>query len=134
MAVTAAAYLLGMGALLGGAGEQIVLLSHLLFAKRILAVSTVFSLAEHVALASILIGKMLTSTGLVAAESSIYVLSAIFPGSDEASFSLASLVALVRREWNEPALWEQLQQRRHGILEIGKAPIVWGALKGVTYE
>ena len=62
-----------MGALLGGAGE-IVLLSHLLFAKRNLAVSTVFSLAEHVALASILIGKMLTSTGLVAAESSIDVL------------------------------------------------------------
>ena len=122
-----------MGALLGGAGE-IVLLSHLLFAKRNLAVSTVFSLAEHVALASILIGKMLTSTGLVAAESSIDVLSAIFSGSDEASFSLASFVALARREWNEPALWEQLQQKRHSILEIGKALIAWGALQGVTYE
>lgn len=99
-----------------------------------LTVSTVFSLAEHVALAPILLGETLTSTSLVAAESSIDVLSAIFPGSDEASFSLASFVALVRREWNEPALWEQLPQKRYSIMEIGKALIAWGALQGVTHE
>lgn len=96
--------------------------------------STVFSLAEHVALAPILLGETLTSTSLVAAESSIDVLNAIFPGSDEASFSLASFVALVRREWNEPALWEQLPQKRYSVMEVCKALIAWGALQGMTHE
>ncbi|THH05489.1 hypothetical protein EW145_g4766 [Phellinidium pouzarii] len=98
------------------------------------AVSVVFTLAEHVALAPILIGETLTSTSLVAAESSIDVLSAMFPGSDEASFSLASFVALVKREWNNPVLREQLPRERYSITEIGKALIAWGSLQGVTHE
>ncbi|KAI5119748.1 hypothetical protein M0805_004080 [Coniferiporia weirii] len=111
-----AGYPFGVGPVLGG------------------AVSVVFTLAEHVALAPILFGETLTSTSLVAAESSIDVLSAMFPGSDEASFSLASFAALVKREWNEPALWEQLPQERYSITEIGQALIAWGALQGVTDE
>lgn len=97
-------------------------------------VHVAFSLAEQMALAPILLGEALTSTSLVAAESSIDVLSAIFPGSDEASFSLASFVALVKREWNEPAYWEQLPKERYSVTEVAKALVAWGALQGVTYE
>ena len=45
---------------------------------------------EFVALAPILLGESLTSTSLIAAHSSLSILTAIFPGSDEASFSLTS--------------------------------------------
>ncbi|KAH8115793.1 hypothetical protein DFH11DRAFT_1876939 [Phellopilus nigrolimitatus] len=114
--VGVAGYPFGVGPVLGG------------------AVSVAFTLAEHVALAPILIGESLTSTSLVAAESSIDVLSTFFPGSDEASFSLASFVALVKREWNEPALHDQLPQERYSVTEVGKALIAWGALQGVTHE
>ena len=99
-----------------------------------LLVYTAFSIAEQIALAPLLIGESITSTSLVAAESSIDVLSAIFPGSDEASFSLASFVALVKREWNQPALDEHLPRDRYSVAEVAKALVAWGALQGVTHE
>lgn len=85
-------------------------------------------------MAPILLGETFTSTSLVAVESGIDLLSTIFPGSDEASFSLASFVTLVRREWNEPAMRDQLPEKKYGITEIGKALIAWAALQGVTVE
>ncbi|KAL5530744.1 hypothetical protein ACEPAF_7002 [Sanghuangporus sanghuang] len=115
-AVGVVGYPFGVGALLGG------------------AVSGAFSLVEQVALAPILLGETLMSTTLVAAESSIDVLSAIFPGSDEASFSLASFVSLVKREWNEPSYRSQLPSERYSVAEIALALVAWGALQGVTHE
>ena len=99
-----------------------------------MSVYTAFSIAEQIALAPLLIGESITSTSLIAAESSIDVLSAIFPGSDEASFSLASFVALVKREWNQPALDEHLPRDRYSVAEVAKALVAWGALQGVTHE
>lgn len=98
------------------------------------AASAVISLAEQIALAPILLGETVTSTSLVAAGSSIDILSSFFPGSDEASFSLASFVTLVRREWNDPALGHQLPEERYSVAEIGRALIAWAALQGVTQE
>ncbi|EPQ59724.1 alpha/beta-hydrolase [Gloeophyllum trabeum ATCC 11539] len=98
------------------------------------AVSSVITLIEQIALAPIVLGETITSTSVIAAHSSINVLSAIFPGSDEASFSLASFVELVRREWNDPVLRECLPERRYGVTEIAKALVAWGALQGVTEE
>lgn len=98
------------------------------------AVSAVISVAEHVALAPILMGETITSTSLVAAQSSIDALSAMFPGTDEPSFSLASFVTLVRREWNEPALRDHLPEERYSVREIASALVAWGALQAVTQE
>lgn len=109
-------YPIGLGPVLGG------------------AVSLAFTLAEQVALAPILLGETITSTSLVAVESGIDILSSIFPGSDEASFSLASFATLVKREWNDPAMRDQLPEKKYGITEIGKALVAWAALQGVTFE
>jgi sn1-specific diacylglycerol lipase len=96
------------------------------------AFSSAISLAENLALLPILIGESITSTSLVAAHSSVNVLSSIFPGSDEASFSLASFVTLVRREWR--AEDAALPAERYGITEVAAALVAWGALQGVTAE
>ncbi|KAI0772559.1 alpha/beta-hydrolase [Trametes elegans] len=106
----------GAGALLGG------------------AVSSAISAVEFVALAPILLGETITSTSLVAAHSSLSMLTTIFPGSDEASFSLASFVGLVRREWNEPAESEGLPEERYGVGEVLRALAGFAALQGVTSE
>ncbi|KAI0352780.1 alpha/beta-hydrolase [Trametes cingulata] len=98
------------------------------------AVSSVISAVEFVALAPILLGETITSTSLVAAQSSLSMITAIFPGSDEASFSLASFVGLVRREWNEPAASEGLPEERYGLGEVLKALAGFAALQGVTSE
>ncbi|KAI0329928.1 alpha/beta-hydrolase [Cubamyces sp. BRFM 1775] len=98
------------------------------------AVSSAISAVEFVALAPILLGETITSTSLVAAHSSLSLLTTIFPGSDEASFSLASFVGLVRREWNEPAESEGLPEERYGLGEILKALAGFAALQGVTSE
>ncbi|KAI0366229.1 alpha/beta-hydrolase [Pilatotrama ljubarskyi] len=98
------------------------------------AVSTVISAVEFVALAPILLGETVTSTSLVAAQSSLSMITTIFPGSDEASFSLASFVGLVRREWNEPAASEGLPEERYGLGEVLKALAGFAALQGVTSE
>ena len=98
------------------------------------AVSSAISAVEFFALAPILLGETITSTSLVAAHSSLSLLTTIFPGSDEASFSLASFVGLVRREWNEPAESEGLPEERYGLGEILKALAGFAALQGVTSE
>jgi sn1-specific diacylglycerol lipase len=98
------------------------------------AVSTVVSFAEQLTLAPIHFGEYITSTSLLAAHSSINVLSIIFPGSSEASFSLASFITLVKREWNEPPFSEHLPDRKFGVTSIARALIAWVALQGVTQE
>ncbi|KZT20637.1 alpha/beta-hydrolase [Neolentinus lepideus HHB14362 ss-1] len=98
------------------------------------AVSSAISLVEQIALAPIALGETITSTSVIAAHSSISVLSAIFPGSDEASFSLASIVELVRREWNDPLLREYLPEEKYGVTDIARALVAWSALQGVTKE
>ena len=89
---------------------------------------------EFVALAPILLGESITSTSLIAAHSSLSILTTIFPGSDEASFSLASFVGLVRREWNEPAESEGLPEERYGLGEVLRALAGFAALQGVTSQ
>ncbi|KLO05140.1 alpha/beta-hydrolase [Schizopora paradoxa] len=98
------------------------------------AASSFISLVEQVALAPILLGETITSTSIVAAESGIDTLASFFPGSDEASFSLASFVTLVKREWNDPALRHELPEQRFSVTEVAKALISWAALQGVTQE
>jgi sn1-specific diacylglycerol lipase len=97
-------------------------------------VSTVLRLAEQITLAPIFFGEYITSTSLIAAHSSINVLSVIFPGSSEASFSLASFITLVKREWNEPLHGENLPEKQFGLTQIARAIVAWVALQGVTQE
>ena len=98
------------------------------------AVSSAISAVEFVALAPLILGESITSTSLVAAHSSLSMLTTIFPGSDEASFSLASFVGLVRREWNEPAESEGLPEERYGLGEVLRALAGFAALQGVTSQ
>ncbi|KZT66992.1 alpha/beta-hydrolase [Daedalea quercina L-15889] len=98
------------------------------------AVSTAISAVESLALAPILIGETLTSTSLVAAHSTLSALTTVFPGSDEASFSLASFVQLVRREWSEPVESDGLPEERYGVVKIAKALMGWATLQGATSE
>ncbi|KAJ7667515.1 hypothetical protein DFH06DRAFT_1085057 [Mycena polygramma] len=99
------------------------------------AISTVLSFAEQIALAPIFFSEYITSTSLLAAHSSINLLSAIIPGSSEASFSLSSFITLVKRELKNPAAGESLPEKHNfGITQIGRAVIAWVALQGVTQE
>ena len=98
------------------------------------AVSSAISAVEFVALAPLILGESIASTSLIAAHSSLSVLATIFPGSDEASFSLTSVVGLVRREWNEPAESEGLPEERFGVGEVLRALAGFAALQGVTAE
>ncbi|KAG0698271.1 hypothetical protein DFH29DRAFT_942198, partial [Suillus ampliporus] len=61
-------------------------------------------------------------------------LSVIFPGSSEASFSLASFIDLVKREWDHPGSDEHIPGRRYGVTEVARALVAWVALQGVTHE
>lgn len=96
--------------------------------------STVISLAEQLTLAPIFLSEYVTSTSLIAAHSSINVLSVIFPGSSDASFSLASFITLVRREWSDPAPGGSVPEKPYGITKIARAIVAWVALQGVTQE
>ncbi|KAJ7087313.1 hypothetical protein B0H15DRAFT_843485 [Mycena belliarum] len=98
------------------------------------ALSTVLSLAEHIALAPIFLSEYITSTSLLAAHSSINLLSAIIPGSSEASFSLSSFITLVKRELTQPAAGESLPTKQFGITQLARAIVAWVALQGVTQE
>ncbi|KAF9268403.1 alpha/beta-hydrolase [Marasmius fiardii PR-910] len=98
------------------------------------AVSTVLSLAEQITLAPIHLSEYITATSFLAAHSSINVLSTIFPGSSEASFSLASFITLVKREWTEPMDGGRLPSKQYGIAQVGRAIVAWVALQGVTQE
>lgn len=100
------------------------------------AVSTALTLAEQLALAPIFLSEYLTSTSLIAAHSSINVLSVIFPGSSDASFSLASFISLVRREWTNPEDGQHLPENssQFGVTKVARAIVAWVALQGVTQE
>ncbi|KAF8075891.1 hypothetical protein FPV67DRAFT_1469670 [Lyophyllum atratum] len=98
------------------------------------AVSTVITFAEQITLAPIFLSEYVTSTSLIAAHSSINVLSTIFPGSSDASFSLASFITLVRREWSYSDEDENFPKNRYGITQIARAIVAWVALQGVTQE
>jgi hypothetical protein len=98
------------------------------------AVATAITLAEQLTLAPLHIGEYITSGSLLAAHSSINVLSVIFPGSSEASFSLASFFTLVKREWNDPNSAIHLPDRKFGFTEMARAIVAWVALQGVTQE
>ncbi|KAJ7229092.1 hypothetical protein GGX14DRAFT_416658, partial [Mycena pura] len=98
------------------------------------AVSTVLSVAEQLALAPIFFSEYITSTSLLAAHSSINLLSAIFPGSSEAAFSLSSFINLVKRELTHPAAGESLPEKQFGITQLARAIVSWVALQGVTQE
>ncbi|TFK22200.1 alpha/beta-hydrolase [Coprinopsis marcescibilis] len=97
------------------------------------AVSAVLSIAEQITLAPIHLGEYITNTSLLAAHSSINVLSCFFPGSSEASFSLASFIDLVRREWNPPNQ-SNLPKAQYGITQVARAIVGWVALQGATQE
>ncbi|KAF8629600.1 hypothetical protein AX15_003345 [Amanita polypyramis BW_CC] len=98
------------------------------------AVSTAFTLAEQITLAPIHLSEYIATTSLLAAHSSINVLSVIFPGSSDASFSLASFITLVKREWSQPLLSGDLPERQYGITQVARAIIAWVALQGITQE
>jgi hypothetical protein len=97
-------------------------------------VATTISLVEQLTLAPIFLSEYVTSTSLIAAHSSINVISAIMPASSETAFSLASFITLVRREWNEPALCGNLPDKCCGVTHIARALVSWIALQGVTQE
>lgn len=96
------------------------------------AVHSAFTFAEQLVLAPIHVSEYLTSTSLMAAHSSINVLSVIFPGSNEASFSLASFITLVRREWLD--LDSISPVINYGLTQVARAVVAWVALQGVTQE
>ncbi|KDR74509.1 hypothetical protein GALMADRAFT_250502 [Galerina marginata CBS 339.88] len=98
------------------------------------AVSTVLTVAEQITLAPIHLSEYMTSTSLLAAHSSINVLSAIFPGSSDASFSLASFIGLVRREWGTEGSGGNLPETQYGITQVARAIVGWISLQGVTQE
>lgn len=98
------------------------------------AASAAVNSLESVFLAPLLLGETFTSTSLVAAHSSLSILATIFPGSDEASFSLASFIELVRREWSDPAAPESLPEERYTPAQVAKALVAWATLQGVTSE
>lgn len=98
------------------------------------AVSAALSVVEQITLAPILLSESITSTSLTAAFSSLNLLSTVFPDSDEASFSLASFVQLVRREWTDPAGKEALPEKRYSVIQVAKALMAWAALQGLTSQ
>lgn len=97
------------------------------------AVSTVFNVAEQFTLAPIYLGEYITSTSVLAAHSTINALSVIFPGSNEASFSLVAFIDLVRREWRQ-AEDPQRPEKHYGLTKVAWAIVGWVSLQGVTQE
>ncbi|PPQ81087.1 hypothetical protein CVT25_014550 [Psilocybe cyanescens] len=98
------------------------------------AVSTALTIAEQITLAPIHLSEYITSTSLLAAHSSINVLAIIFPGSSDASFSLASFIDLVRREWTVQNADGTVPERQYGITQVARAIVGWVSLQGVTQE
>jgi sn1-specific diacylglycerol lipase len=93
----------------------------------------VISFCEKVTLAPIFLSEYVTTTSLIAAHSSINVLSVIFPGSSDASFSLASFITLVRREWFAGD-FPGAPEKQYGIMKVARGIVAWVALQGVTQE
>lgn len=96
--------------------------------------SSALTLAEQITLAPIHIGEYITNTSFIAAHGSINVLSVIFPGSSEASFSLTSFISLVRREWKQSYHNGEAIANQYGVTQIARAIVAWAALQGVTQE
>ncbi|KAH7921707.1 alpha/beta-hydrolase [Leucogyrophana mollusca] len=118
-----------------GAFDRVVFGGHTVTAPVIEgAVSTAITFAERLTLAPIFFGEYISSASLRAAHSSIDILSVIFPGSSEASFSLASFITLVKREWDSPGFTANMPDKRYGLTEVVRALVAWVALQGVTQE
>ncbi|KIO03045.1 hypothetical protein M404DRAFT_146492 [Pisolithus tinctorius Marx 270] len=99
------------------------------------AVASAINFAEALTLAPIFLGEYISAASLRVAHSSIDILSIIFSGSTEASFSLVSFIHLVKREWYNPAAPKgSIPRKNYGIREVGKAIVAWVALQGVTQE
>ncbi|KAH9483004.1 Diacylglycerol lipase-beta [Psilocybe cubensis] len=98
------------------------------------AVSTALTIAEQITLAPIHLSEYITSTSLLAAHSSINVLAVIFPGSSDASFSLASFIDLVRREWTVQNADGTVPGNQYGLTQVARAIVGWVSLQGVTQE
>lgn len=96
------------------------------------AVASALTFVEQLALLPLEIGEGITSTSFVAAHSTVNALNVFFPGTDEASFSLAAFVELVRREWREPVLRDHLPEANYGPTEVAAALVAWGALQSQT--
>ncbi|KAG1715676.1 hypothetical protein ID866_1480 [Astraeus odoratus] len=125
----------------GTVGATATALDHTVFGDSVTApviegaVASAINFAEAITLAPIFLGEYISAASLRAAHSSIDILSVIFPGSTEASFSLVSFIHLVKREWDNPAAPKgSIPPNRYGIREVGKAVIAWVALQGVTQE
>jgi sn1-specific diacylglycerol lipase len=83
---------------------------------------------ESLSLLPILLGESIASTSLAAASTSIDAISNLLDANDEASFSLATFVTLVRTEWAE-----------HGpvgrsVTEVARAVAAWAAIQGFTKQ
>lgn len=97
------------------------------------AVSTVLNVAEQCTLAPLYLGEYITSTSVLAAHSTINALSVIFPGSNEASFSLVAFINLVRREWGQAE--DPLRPKKnYGLRKVAWAIVGWISLQEVTQE
>ncbi|KIY43107.1 alpha/beta-hydrolase [Fistulina hepatica ATCC 64428] len=98
------------------------------------AVHGAFSFVEKLTMAPIHFSEYITTTSLFAAHSSINALSAFFPGSSDASFSLASFITLIRRHWNDPTTGEYLPAKQHGLAHVARATVAWATIQGATQE
>lgn len=98
------------------------------------AVASTLSIIEQITLAPILISESLTSTSFTAAIGSLDLVSVIMPGGEEARFSLASFIQLVRREWTDPVGKHLLPEKRYSVLQVAKALTAWATLQGLTHE
>ncbi|KAG9317063.1 hypothetical protein JVU11DRAFT_1250 [Chiua virens] len=97
-------------------------------------VSGAIDWAEALTLTPIYLGECISSASLHFAYSSIDILSIIFPGSSEASFSLGPFIDLVKREWDNPTPSHIIPIKKYGITDVARALIAWVALQGVTQE
>jgi len=95
-------------------------------------VATVLTMAEQIALAPIQISEYITSSSLQAAHSSINAVSVVFPGSSDASFSLASFIELAQKEWNQTGADEP--ERRFTVTQAARGMVGWITLQGITQE
>ncbi|KAF8590254.1 alpha/beta-hydrolase [Ramaria rubella] len=83
---------------------------------------------ESLSLLPILIGESITSTSLTAASASLDAISHLLDAGDEASFSLASFVTLVRSEW------AQHGEAGRSVAEVARAVAAWAAIQGFTTQ
>lgn len=94
--------------------------------------SSAISVVETCTLVPISVGESIASTTLVAAYSSLSVMQAVIPGSDEASFSLASFVTLLQREWHDDMQDDTSPKEKYGVGELMKALVAWAVLQRKT--